>query len=125
MRHKWTIAELKEKSDGEVLRGILAERMSKMNPHCSLYRRLKEIVNGMDENATNSRKRDTTPSTVIPRVIIRIQGGNFQGASANTFVDLSILDIDNMNACDPVGNKNELDYYLELEQEVETLKPIR
>jgi hypothetical protein len=125
VQHKWKITELREKSDGELLRGILAERMSKMNPHCSLYRRLKEIVNGMHENATNNRKRATTPPTVLPRVIIRIQGGNFQGASANTFVDLSILDIDNMNACDPVHNKNELDHYLELEQEVETLKPIR
>jgi hypothetical protein len=60
----------------------------------------------------------------MPRVIVRIEGGNFQGASANMFVDLSILDIDNMDACDPVRNKRDLEYYWGLEREVETLFPI-
>jgi hypothetical protein len=42
------------------------------------------------------------------------------------FVDLSILDIDNMKAClcDPVRTKWELNYYRRLEREVKTLFPI-
>jgi hypothetical protein len=124
MQFKWSMKELKEKSDNEIIHGILAEKMSELNSRSFLYKRLREIIWAENKQITDGQQDNTIQGDIIPRVIIRIEGGNFQGASANTFVDLSVLDIDNKNACDPVNNKNDLDYYQKLEQEVESLKPI-
>jgi hypothetical protein len=64
----------------------------------------------------------------VPRVIIRIEGGNFQGASSNMYVDLSVLDIDNKEAAEAnrkdASCRESLAYYRYLEKEVETLKPL-
>lgn len=121
---RWTAKELKNKADDEVIRIILAEKMSELRPDSPLHKRLQEIVNAAEERITDKQEGETTLATAMPRVIVRIEGGNFQGASANMFVNLSILDIDNMEACDPVRNKRDLDYYRKLEREVETLHPI-
>ena len=120
----WTVKDLKNKSDDEVLKNILTEKISGLRPHSSLRRRLQRIVKALDRKITDKQEGKTTEVAAMPRVIVRIEGGNFQGASANMFVDLSILDIDNMDACDPVRNEWELDYYRRLEREVETLFPI-
>jgi hypothetical protein len=121
MQFKWTTEELNKKSDNEIVHNILAEKINRLNQHPSLRNRLEEIICKI----TSGQEHGVTQGGTAPRVIIRIEGGNFQGASANTSVDLSILDIDNKNACDPVANKDDLDYYRRLEEEVETLKPIR
>ena len=123
MPARWPAKEFKNKSDDEVLKTILVEKMSTLSPRSPLYRRLQGIANVVETKITDEKEIETT-ATVIPRVIIRIEGGNFQGASGNMFVNLSILDIDNMDACDPVRNKWELDYYRKLEREVEKLFPI-
>ena len=120
----WTTKELKNKSNDEVIRIVLAEKMSGLRPDSPLHKRLHKIVNAVDGKITDNQEGETTEAAAMPRVIVRIEGGNFQGASGNMFVDLSILDIDNMEACDPVRNKRELDYYRKLEREVETLFPI-
>jgi len=155
MKLRWTKMELAEKSDAEIIRIILAEKMNELSPRSLLYNRLQRIIkdkNGQrirelqdnnavqgravsyrtiwksiyakDEKFKNQQEDNIVQEEIIPRVIIRIEGGNFQGASANTFVYLSVLDIDNKNACDPINNKEDLDYYQSLEKEVETLKPI-
>jgi hypothetical protein len=121
---RWTTKELKNKSDDEVIRIILAERMSGTRPEAPLHKRLQKIVDAADRKITDKQDGEPIEAAAMPRVVVRIQGGNFQGASANMFVDLSILDIDNMEACDPVLNEWELNYYRGLEQEVEELFPI-
>jgi hypothetical protein len=124
MPFRWTTKELKHKSDNEVLRTILVEKMSTLNPRSQLHRRLQRIANVAEKKITTKQEGETALAVAMSRVIVRIEGGNFQGASANMFVNLSILDIDNMDACDPIRNKDELDYYRKLEREVETLQPI-
>ena len=121
---RWTSKELKNRSDDEVIRIILAEKMSGLRSDSHLYKRLQKIAKALDGKITDKQEGEPIEAAVMPRVIVRIEGGNFQGASANMFVDLSILDIDNMEACDPVRNKRDLDYYRKLEREVETLRPV-
>jgi hypothetical protein len=55
------------------------------------------------------------------RVIVTIEGGNYQGAVATGPIDLSVLDIDNWEACDEAHN-DEAEYYAKLETEVERLQ---
>lgn len=121
---RWTIKELKNKSDDEVIRIILAEKLSTLNQRSPLHKRLHEMVEASDRKINDKQKGAMTLPIPMPRVIVRIEGGNFQGASGNTFVDLSILDIDNLKACEDAHNKRGLDYYRRLEREVETLFPI-
>jgi hypothetical protein len=54
------------------------------------------------------------------RVIVIIQGGNFQGAAATGPVVVEVLDYDNWEACDE-AHQDEAKYYAELEAEVERL----
>jgi hypothetical protein len=154
MKFKWTKIELAGKSDAEITCIILAEKMNGLSPRSLLYNRLQRIIKDKNrqgitnvrDNAVQSKaasyktiwesiyakdrqlkkqqKDIVVQEEMVPRVIIRIEGGNFQGASANTYVYLSVLDIDNKNACDPVDNKDDLAYYRSLEKEVKKLKPI-
>ena len=48
MKFRWTIKELKEKSDEQIIRGILAERMSDLHPYSPLRERLQELYNKYD-----------------------------------------------------------------------------
>lgn len=51
MKNRWTMRELKEKSDSEILRGILQERMSELHPYSPLRERLQEIKNRLGKQA--------------------------------------------------------------------------
>jgi hypothetical protein len=104
---RWTTKTLKDKSDDEVLKTILVEKMSTLNPRPPLHKRLRRIATAADKKITHGHEAEPTVVAAMPRVIVRIEGGNFQGAAANMFFDLSILDIDNMDACDPVRNKRD------------------
>ena len=55
------------------------------------------------------------------RVIVAIQGGNYQGAIASGPIELSVLDYDNWEACGE-GHEDEAKHYAELEAELERLK---
>jgi len=55
------------------------------------------------------------------RVIVTIQGGNYQGAAATGPVVVEILDYDNWKACDE-AHQDEAQYYADLEAEVERLQ---
>jgi hypothetical protein len=93
--------------------------MSTLGPSVRLQKQLQGIVRTV-------KKRVEKPW--VPRVIVRIEGGNFQGASSNMYVDLSILDIDNKKASEANrkddGCKESLAYYRYLENELKTLKPL-
>jgi hypothetical protein len=54
------------------------------------------------------------------RVILIIQGGNYQDAAATGPVVIEVLDYDNWKACDE-AHQDEAKYYAELEAEVERL----
>ena len=41
--------ELKEKSDDQIIRGIIAERMSELSPYTPLQERLQKIYNTIDK----------------------------------------------------------------------------
>jgi hypothetical protein len=55
------------------------------------------------------------------RVIVTIEGGNYQGAAATGPVVIDVLDFDNWKACD-AAHQDEAKYYADLEAEVERLQ---
>lgn len=68
-----------------------------------------------------ARLRNVLLEDTPVRIIVTIQGGNYQGATATGPIDLSILDYDNWAACDK-DHADEAQYYAELEKEIERLK---
>ncbi len=125
MRFQPIIRKTRGKSDMEVLEdlldklNVLDNLMSTLWPSVRLQKKFQQIVRTV-------RKRVEKPW--VPRVIIRIEGGNFQGASSNMYVHLSNLDIDNKKAAEANRKdarcKESLAYYRYLENEVKTLKPL-
>lgn len=65
--------------------------------------------------------RNVLLSDMPLRVIVTIDGGNYQGAAATGPIEIEVLDYDNWRACDE-GHENEAEYYAKLETEVEQLK---
>lgn len=53
MKFRWTIKELKEKSDDEIIKGILAERLSDLNGYCPLAQRLNQIYRKIETRLLN------------------------------------------------------------------------
>ena len=49
MNFRWTLKQLKEFSDNKIIRGVLAERMSELNPYSPLRKRLQELYNNYDQ----------------------------------------------------------------------------
>jgi len=48
--------ELEEKSDNEILRGLIVERQSTLNSYCPLYKRLQGIYNKLDAKINKERQ---------------------------------------------------------------------
>lgn len=117
MRYRRATQVWEKRADNKGLQAILSDVMNALEPGSTLKRRFRKVINDIAERAKNTSH--------LPRIIVRIEGGNFQGASANTFVDLSILDIDNKKACQSSGDKEGLAYYRYLERELRTLFPIK
>ncbi len=55
------------------------------------------------------------------RMIVTIDGGNYQGAAATGPIEMSVLDYDNWRVCDS-EHHDEAEYYAQLEAEVEQMK---
>lgn len=68
-----------------------------------------------------ARLRNAILEDMPVRIIVTINGGNYQGAAATGPIDLSVLDYDNWKACDD-DHQEEAAYYADLEAEVEKLK---
>ncbi len=49
MNFRWTIKQLKESSDDFIIRSILAERMSDLNPYSQLRKRLQKLYDKYDQ----------------------------------------------------------------------------
>ena len=77
------------------------------------------LNNQSDEEWT--RLRNVMLEDMPLRVIVTIDGGNYQGAAATGPVELEVLDYDNWLASDE-GHEGEAEYYAKLETEVERLK---
>jgi hypothetical protein len=56
MKFRWTIKELNEKSDDEILRALVVERQSTLNGYAPLYKRLAEIYDKLDVRIDKKRK---------------------------------------------------------------------
>lgn len=48
-KFRWTMKELKEKTDIEMLQGLIVERQSGLNMYAPLYRRLQKIYNNLEK----------------------------------------------------------------------------
>jgi len=49
MRFRWTMKQLKEMSDNEILRGLITERTSTLHPYAPLAERLNKIYRNLDK----------------------------------------------------------------------------
>lgn len=49
MKFRWTIKELKKCSDDQIIRGIITERMSELNPYSSFKIRLQKLYDEYNE----------------------------------------------------------------------------
>ena len=125
MRYRPIIRQTRGKCDMELLDDLLGKlnALDDLMTRSGLSGRIQRKLQGIVRTV---KKRVEKPW--VPRVIIRIEGGNFQGASSNMYVDLSILDIDNKKASEANrkddGCKESLAYYRYLENELKTLKPL-
>lgn len=68
-----------------------------------------------------TRLRNVLLEDMPVRIIITIQGGNYQGAATTGPIGLDVLDYDNWRACDE-DHQEDAEYYADLEAEVEKLK---
>jgi hypothetical protein len=81
---------------------------------------LERFLNNQTD-AEWARLRNAILDDIPVRVIVTIQGGNYQGAAATGPIDLGVLDYDNWEACGD-DHQDEAEYYADLEAEVEKLK---
>ena len=49
MKFRWTIKELEETSDDTILRALVAERKSDLNPYTPLGKRLQKLYEKLDK----------------------------------------------------------------------------
>ena len=56
---RWTIKDIKEMSDEEILRGLINERISDLNPYAPLFRKLTAIRTELDKKVTEGDTRHT------------------------------------------------------------------
>lgn len=64
MKFRWTIKELEENSDYEMLRGLVVERMSNLNPYAPLYKRLANLHKKLQIKEQLTKKTQKTPKAV-------------------------------------------------------------
>ena len=56
MRFRWTIDDLKERTDNGVILGVLHERTGDLNPYTPFARRLKAIIAKLDKQRVYRQK---------------------------------------------------------------------
>ena len=56
MKFRWTMKELENSTDKEILRGLVAERKSELNPYAPLAQRLSTIYGRLDREIEKERK---------------------------------------------------------------------
>ena len=56
MNFRWTMKELEEKSDDEILRGLIVERQSTLNMYAPLHKRLAEIYQKLNDRINKKLK---------------------------------------------------------------------
>ena len=59
MRYRWTIQELEEFSDARILRGLVDERFSTLNPYAPLAQRLKKIAATLNKQLEREAQDET------------------------------------------------------------------
>lgn len=56
MRFRWTMKQLEDMSTDEILRGIVSERMSDLEPYAPLSKRLGKIYQELEKKVIEERK---------------------------------------------------------------------
>lgn len=57
MKFRWTKKELENSSDDRILRGLVAERKSELNPYTPLSVRLGEIYRKLDDKINKAASK--------------------------------------------------------------------
>lgn len=57
MKFRWTQKELDQSSDAKILRGLVAERLSDLNPYTPLAKRLQKIYADLDQKVEEEQRR--------------------------------------------------------------------
>ena len=55
MKFRWTIKELEEASDARILRGLVAERKSDLNPYTPLSKRLQKLYEKLEKEVNKEK----------------------------------------------------------------------
>lgn len=58
MKFRWTIEDCQTLTDTEILRGLVAERKSELNPYSPFAKRLTQISDKLDQEI--QRKKEAT-----------------------------------------------------------------
>jgi len=56
MKFRWKMKQLETMTDAQVLRGLVAERQSDLNPYAPLARRLQAIYNNLDKQIEKEKE---------------------------------------------------------------------
>jgi hypothetical protein len=67
MKFRWTTKQLETMTDAQVLRGLIAERKSELNPYTPLATRLQAIYNDLDRQIEKERDGWKGPSNTVER----------------------------------------------------------
>ena len=57
MKFRWTQKELDQSSDAKIIRGLVAERLSDLNPYAPLAKRLQKIYADLDQKVEEEQRR--------------------------------------------------------------------
>ncbi|RJO62606.1 MAG: hypothetical protein C4542_02880 [Dehalococcoidia bacterium] len=58
MKKHWTIAMLKTWPDEDIIQGVIAERMSELNPYAPLHQKLQQIYNRLESGEKLTREAE-------------------------------------------------------------------
>ena len=60
MKFRWTMKDLKEKTDDEFMRGLIAERLADLNPYSPLANRLNDVYQKLDKKIRENPDKTIT-----------------------------------------------------------------
>jgi hypothetical protein len=59
MKFRWTIKDAQTLTDAEILRGLVAERKSELNPYVPFAQRLQKLYEKLDKEVQAAREKST------------------------------------------------------------------
>jgi hypothetical protein len=68
MKKRWTMQDLKDRTDLDVLQCLVSERMSELNPYAPLSRRLQQVYTKLDQHAIADKQEKDDALTYMRRI---------------------------------------------------------